>query len=267
MVQTRAGAQGRGCTKGTFRFFDLPPELRIYIYELVLFGRDIHVKHWGRPLLVGCRALKTNEECAADQEAETQDPEPKCRAFDQRHFWCNGAPFAPNELSVLMVCKQIHKEAHLVHIQNSTFTLQSPNRIRDLCQALTPEQQQAVTTVKIIQVHGRRTWQDQQSPSLVAPFRGLKCLKIYVEIYYQDLAPEYPLNLAETANQDLIFRALDIFRALPLRVVEVSIRNEAPEVAARYGFDEPTELPEANQQQWEARLKQQLLATKPATES
>jgi len=51
MVRTRAQSPGASRTREVFRSLDLPPELRVRIYEHLLGGQSIHVRNERYPIL------------------------------------------------------------------------------------------------------------------------------------------------------------------------------------------------------------------------
>ncbi|KAI6868068.1 hypothetical protein KC343_g5993 [Hortaea werneckii] len=203
-----------------FRFLDLPPELRLNIYDLALGGRTLHVgdpcSADGSQRIRPCKALKH------DDAVRSQDVKDLHDLFVYRHLKCkaseddNGA-FGHHGLALLSVCRQIYNEAASIPFSENTFSFSSPTQMQRLVASLTQEQQNAISNVTLLSTGGARDWvkdpETKEPPPNGLMFPGLKNLALYLELCPLDLGgglrrrgsvpPSYAGNLGNAAQQDL----------------------------------------------------------------
>ena len=118
-----------------FHFMDLPPELRVRFYELVLPGNTIHAGLSSDRFSTVCRAPLEDSAWAAYYLGRQPLPE----GYDgicERHLGCVRVPFRGQEFAVLSVCRQIYNEADLIYIHNSIIVCDNLHNIYELSHAL-----------------------------------------------------------------------------------------------------------------------------------
>ncbi|KAK5128826.1 hypothetical protein LTR85_000159 [Meristemomyces frigidus] len=233
MMRTRAGARGQGQTQGVFRFMDLPPELRVRIYEELLCGKTIHIgllRRLGVPdprLFRKCQSSPTVDQWA--ERIHAADSKEKVRPSEiyYRHLDCDQAAFDAGGLNILSVCRQTYNEASLLHLKGSTFVCDNMESITKLFVALSPTQAAAIARLKLVQRNSQRSWTSELPAALAKVLKGLKHLEVYAELVPldYDFYGTGTINLRETSCQDDMFKALRGFQAVPLRSVQVTIVN------------------------------------------
>ena len=273
-------------TKSTdsFRFLDLPPELRLNIYDLVLGGRTIHVGDPSNPAetkrIHACKAATRDSEIRSEDVKDTQD------LFVYRHLNCTSAnqddhgPFGSNGLALLSACKQIYRETADIPFSANTFTFCAPKQISRLAGSLTSRQQQAISHAQLYSTGGAKKWQakpESKEATFQCMLPGLKHLHLYLELCPQDLGgglrrrgsvpPSYAGDLGNTAQQDLhnaanldsVFAGLQTAEGSGLWGVDVNVVDTSG--MKNYRCQQLRSLDEESVETWKAALKQNLMAS------
>ncbi|KAK3704997.1 hypothetical protein LTR37_013514 [Vermiconidia calcicola] len=255
MVLTRSQAR----KKATFPFLDLPAELRTAIYHLALGGRVIHVDRGGGShekqsetdaRTSVCEAVISDKESYALKRLQLGPPD--ALGNSSRHKDCNRPAAKILPLSFLSVCKQIHQEAAPVPFQANRFTFWNRKSLARFLRYLKPEQQNAITTMILYQVHIQRGWESTSHRSLKAPrLLGLREVLVCVELAPGDYLPFFGDGESITSKtiQDDRVSGMGRLKAPKLDRVEVLINSSLGHIPP---------LTSAEIKAWEGRIKSML---------
>ena len=189
-MHTRA-ATAREAAKGVFPFLELPPEIRISIYEFALGGNTIYYTtelssdffdyagHVHRSKALG------GEVKAPEDTMDREDDSPR------RHYRC--AHYKRQHLSVISLCKQTHKEAALFPFITNTFVFDTPKHLDRFSKSLRAIQRKSVRAAVLHEAGGQRLWSpwnpDPKAAMLSSLLPGLQSLTLFWEVVPRDLLP------------------------------------------------------------------------------
>ena len=187
---------------------DLPPEIRNYIWELVLGGETLHL--WGKPFLRGhiyisesldprkwvangvwsCTKCLRSER--PEQQAESFKSTEECRgsleSIDAHEQCCKNSQHNQHNLALLLTCRQIHSDAALFPFTFNTFLFDNHYHLYHFLEFVTPKQAKAIESICLM--ISRDDDRDTKRPKTSAANQklykdklgGLKSLTIFVEI-------------------------------------------------------------------------------------
>ena len=171
----------RSQTEASFPFLDLPAELRTEIYALMLGGHIIHISFPGN---TGYCVSEERSRRACICKADITDREGFIRdesVICDRHDLCSEAAADIIDFGILLVCRQVYREAAPVVFKANTFTFFSPHTTRIFLQELTEAQQSAIQSIIIYQANGRREWFAGLKEELtVLPLRNLQRIQVFM---------------------------------------------------------------------------------------
>ncbi|TKA26682.1 hypothetical protein B0A50_04790 [Salinomyces thailandicus] len=270
----------------TSRLLDLPPELRLNIYDLVLGGRTIHVGDSSNSN--DTKHVHLCQASTADAQIRSEDVKNVQDLFVYRHLQCASSsksdnnPFGRQGLSLLSVCRQIYNEAASIPFSTNTFTFSTPAQISQFTESLTPEQKHQLSNITLYSTGGARNWSKPLSNSpfphtqiLLLP--GLKHLTLYLELCPLDLGgglrrrgsmpPSYAGGaLGDVAKQDLhnpanlarVFAGVvDGLKSAVLGSVEVKVVDTSG--MRNYQHQLLWPLEEALVEEWKERVRRDIL--------
>ncbi|TKA62836.1 hypothetical protein B0A55_09162 [Friedmanniomyces simplex] len=214
MVHPRAQNQHQ---RSTFPFFELPPELRLNIYEFLLGGNTIHVgfpycgminyyEHQNpdaKRLRIGvCQASVSDLKFAAlhrqvlegsnDEKMSTEVANaPEDKTFILRHKKCHPSSanlrYHNQNLNLLLACKTIHYEAAATPFTSNTFTFSTPAVLEKLLRKLGSKQREALSNVLLYSTNRRRTWTEDVPATTVELLPHACRLTVFIELCGADL--------------------------------------------------------------------------------
>ncbi|TKA66543.1 hypothetical protein B0A55_08496 [Friedmanniomyces simplex] len=214
MVHPRARNQHQ---RSTFPFFELPPELRLNIYEFLLGGNTIHVgfpyggmiNHYehqnpdAKRLRIGvCQASVSDLKSAAlhrqvlegskDEKLSTEVANAsEDKTFILRHKKCHPSSanirYNNQNLNLLLACKTINHEAAATPFTSNTFTFSTPAVLEKFLRKLGSKQGKALSNVMLYSTNRRRTWTKDVPAPTVEPLPRACRLTVFIELCVADL--------------------------------------------------------------------------------
>lgn len=256
-------------------FLDLPTELRLRIYELLLGGRTIHV---GDPLYPASRdqdGIFLCQSSSPDMSLRASDIESIQELFTHRHMGCSRSRgFRSEDFNVLSVCQQVNREAAPVVFDANTFAFSAPRLIHWFQSLLTPRQLENVRRILLYQTNCRPYWREEinlfTSGSLRGVFPGLTHLSLYFETCPADLGGSnghYPTTVSPESvgvnkpnELARLFGVVSELKGKQLRVLDVNAVDTTQMEEYRKGGSVCAPLDARVVEEWRKKLERELLS-------
>ncbi|RMX76386.1 hypothetical protein D0869_10765 [Hortaea werneckii] len=253
---------------------DLPAELRLSIYELLLGGRTIHVGDPLYPASTDQDGFFLCEAAVADMDLRSRDIQSIAEVFTHRHLGCSKRPaFRKDELNILRVCRRIHKEAALIPFSSNVFAVSAPRLITKLRDQCTLAQREAISHLLLYQTNHRKYWRTPDHSTNQPPIRDtlprLSHLSLYLETCPADLgASNGHFHVGRTAANaginapgelDEVFGVVQELATEILKEVNVNVVDTTWLDEYRKGNSACADLDERVIEEWQASMKKRLL--------
>lgn len=200
----------------------LTPELRNRIYKLVLCPGSIHI--WCRNSLK--KTVVTHINCAVSKSSTgPMDSWQKEDAYECGS--ANDTTFATLDLSLLLVCKQIHEEVALLPFTSNTFIVDSPWMLATFANQLITAQRTAITSIHALLsfiTYPAEFWITKTDKVRLARLTGVKTLTI-------TLQPQFSMPSPMEFQTGLSAHLQELFPSKSL--IRVNLRLQEP----HYDFD------------------------------
>ncbi|KAK3725487.1 hypothetical protein LTR37_000457 [Vermiconidia calcicola] len=237
----------------TSRFLQLPSEIRNIVYELVFGGITVHIESangngW---CLAGTKLVRSV--CRAPRSASRTTVTPRghidydaIETYDSLHYQClqltrvhtaNGwnvvtsgsqclkdASFG-SMLSLLSVCRQIHREAAVLPYEHAAFTFRQSTNVGLFASKLAPAQRIAVRNLSVCSTDSER-YDFLPSTRIRDGMRAMKCVR-NIEVFFE--LDEWPSEQFEDSGlsdfevQDMVFAPLPPFSSTELHAARVTV--------------------------------------------
>ncbi|RMZ33955.1 hypothetical protein D0859_01916 [Hortaea werneckii] len=231
---------------------DLPTELRLSIYELLLGGRTIHIGDPLYPASTDQDGFFLCEATVADMDLRSRDIQSIAEVFTHRHL-----------------------EAALIPFSSNVFAVSAPRLITKLRDQFTPAQREAISHLLLYQTNHRKYWRTPDHPTIQPPLRGtlprLSNLSLYLETCPADLgASSGHFHVGRTAANaginapgelDEVFGVAQELATESLKEVSVNVVDTTWLDEYRKGHSACADLDEKVVEEWTASMKRRMLET------
>ncbi|KAI9722963.1 MAG: hypothetical protein M1812_001412 [Candelaria pacifica] len=231
----------------------LPPEIRNYIYELVLGGQLVHIEYRSERRTVGrelfhriCGSTESeqatyklfNEESeneASEDEDEDEDVPYMSRAdsCEERHSECHWGGSEDSEridTTILLTCRQVYYEARFIPFSTNTFSITSAGILKQFLKELHPVQRNAIGGLHIEYIltgscDDFEPWEDLFTVENIKSLKGLRRLHLCIEQQFHREIQHYR-DMREEGFQEMCFQGILKLQRLPLEEVTVVMTDD-----------------------------------------
>ncbi|KAI9707800.1 MAG: hypothetical protein M1836_000762 [Candelina mexicana] len=213
---------------------NLPPELRNYIYELVLGGRLVHIlgeSSFFQQKFDHCVCdNEVSEQAIYEESMEMIEDCPytsRVDSCDERHEGCHEdfyEELGRIDPTILLTCRQVYQEARFIPFATNTFSFNEADHLSQFLSKLFPVQRNAIHGIHIDYILEEnasfKPWNDFFTVENVKSLKGLRRLHLCIEQRFH-CEVEFYRHMREDAYQDVFFQGFLKLQRLPLETVTV----------------------------------------------